>query len=74
MRQQAKPYVVERKPSRKVKPDDRKPSIWGALDAEIAAELRDQEEEDLVAAKKAASPNDGAIEINHHKRDRATKA
>lgn len=29
MRQQTKPFIVERKPSRKPKPDTAKPSIWG---------------------------------------------
>lgn len=57
MRQQAKPFIVERKPSRKVKPDDQKPSIWGALDVEIAAGLKDQGEKDKVTATKADTPN-----------------
>lgn len=32
MRQQPKPFIVEIKPSRKLKPINRKTSIWGKLD------------------------------------------
>ncbi|WP_165914075.1 hypothetical protein [Sinorhizobium americanum] len=32
MRQQTEPFIVETKPSRKLKPIDRKTSIWGKLD------------------------------------------
>lgn len=32
MRQQAKPFIVEKKISRKPKSDVKKPSIWGKLD------------------------------------------
>ncbi|MBY5868635.1 hypothetical protein [Rhizobium leguminosarum] len=32
MRQQTKPFIVEIKQSRKLKPTGRKPSIWGKLD------------------------------------------
>lgn len=32
MRQQPKSFIVEIKPSRKLKPVDRKTSIWGKLD------------------------------------------
>ncbi len=42
MRQQTKPFIVERKPSRKPKPDTAKPSIWGRLDADIAQGLQQQ--------------------------------
>lgn len=42
MRQQTKPFIVERKPSRKPKPDTVKSSIWGRLDADIAQGLQDQ--------------------------------
>ena len=42
MRQQTKPFIIERKPSRKPKPDAQKPSIWGRLDADIAQGLKDQ--------------------------------
>lgn len=38
MRQQTKPFIVERKPSRKPKPDAERPSIWGRLDADIIAQ------------------------------------
>ncbi|WP_174021924.1 hypothetical protein G6L89_024820 (plasmid) [Agrobacterium fabrum] len=50
MRQQIKTFIVERKPSRKPKPDAAKPSIWGRLDADIAQGLRDQLDTDHVAA------------------------
>ena len=46
MRQQTKPFVIERKPSRKPKADPVKPSIWGRLDADIAQGLRDQLDKD----------------------------
>ena len=39
MRQPSKPFIVERKPSRKPKLDAAKPSIWGRLDADIAQVL-----------------------------------
>lgn len=42
MRQQTKPFIVERKLSRKPKPDTPKPSIWGRLDADIAKGIKDQ--------------------------------
>jgi hypothetical protein len=42
MRQPTKPFIVERKPSRKPKPDAHKPSIWGRLDADIAQSLKAQ--------------------------------
>ncbi|MGZ2505165.1 hypothetical protein [Rhizobium leguminosarum] len=32
MRQETKPFTVEIKQSRKLKANDRKPSIWGRLD------------------------------------------
>ncbi len=32
MAKQTKPFIVEIKPSRKVKPADRKTSIWGEVD------------------------------------------
>jgi hypothetical protein len=44
MRQQTKPFIIERKPSRKSKPDAAKPSIWGRLDVEIAKGLQDQQD------------------------------
>lgn len=49
MRQQTKPFIVERKPSRKPKPDAEKPSIWGRLNAEIAQGLSDQRDRDPSA-------------------------
>ncbi|MFA7416161.1 MAG: hypothetical protein WC048_16950 [Rhizobium sp.] len=50
MRQQTKPFIIERKPSRKPKPDAQKPSIWGRLDADIAQGLKDQRNIDHAAA------------------------
>ncbi|MFJ6327826.1 MULTISPECIES: hypothetical protein [unclassified Rhizobium] len=50
MRQQTKPFIVERKPSRKPKPDAAKPSIWGRLDADIAQGLSDHRDIDHAAA------------------------
>lgn len=35
MRQQTKPFVVEKKPSRKPKSGAGKPSIWGKLDLSL---------------------------------------
>lgn len=49
MRQQTKPFIVERKPSRKPKPDTPKPSIWGRLDADIAKGIKDQLDMDHAA-------------------------
>ncbi|WP_234689202.1 hypothetical protein [Allorhizobium ampelinum] len=45
MRQQTKPFIIERKPSRKPKPDAQKPSIWGRLDADISQGLKDERDE-----------------------------
>ncbi|QXC52481.1 hypothetical protein KHC17_24830 (plasmid) [Agrobacterium salinitolerans] len=50
MRPQTKPFIVERKPSRKPKPDTAKPSIWGRLDVDIAQGLQDQMDMDHAAA------------------------
>jgi hypothetical protein len=50
MRQQTKPFIVERKPSRKPKPDVQKPSIWGRLGGDIAQGLKDQRNMEQVAA------------------------
>ncbi|MFY8099131.1 MAG: hypothetical protein ACOVOA_04140 [Allorhizobium sp.] len=44
MRQQTKPFIIERKPSRKLKADTAKPTIWGNLDADIAQGLRNLRE------------------------------
>jgi hypothetical protein len=38
MRQQTKPFTVEIKQSRKLKPSAQKPSIWGKLDLSTAEE------------------------------------
>lgn len=54
MRQQAKPFIIERKPSRKPKSDAQKPSIWGRLDADIAQGLKDQQVNDHAAATAGA--------------------
>ena len=45
MRQQTKPFIVERRPTRKPKPDAQKPSIWGRLDADISQGLKDVRDE-----------------------------
>ena len=50
MRQQTKPFIIERKSSRKPKPDTTKPSIWGRLDTAIAQGLQDQRDTDHAAA------------------------
>jgi hypothetical protein len=50
MRQQTKPFIAERRPTRKPKPDAQKPSIWGRLDADIAKGLKDERDEDHAAA------------------------
>jgi hypothetical protein len=49
MRQQTKPFIIERKPSRKPKPDTAKP-IWGRLDADIAHCLSNERDMDHAAA------------------------
>jgi hypothetical protein len=50
MREQTKPFIVERKPSRKPKPDAPKPSIWGRLDGDIAQGLKDRRDMDHAVA------------------------
>ena len=50
MRQQTKPFIVERRPTRKPKPDAQTPSIWGRLDADISQGLKDHRDEDNAAA------------------------
>lgn len=50
MRQQTKPFIIERKPSRKPKPDAEKPSISGRLDTDIAQGLQDQRDMEEAAA------------------------
>jgi hypothetical protein len=55
MRQQSKPFIIERKPSRKPKPDAAKPSIWGRLDADIAQGLQDERNGDEHDAVHAAT-------------------
>jgi hypothetical protein len=50
MRQPTKPFVVERKPSRKPRPELQKPSIWGRLGADISQGLEDQKDMDQQAA------------------------
>ncbi len=52
MRQQTKPFIIERKPSRKAKPDAQKPSIWGQLVGDIAQSLKhERDEEHSVASE-----------------------
>lgn len=50
MRQQTKPFIIERKPPRKPKPDTTKLSIWGRLDTDIAQGLQDQRDMEEAAA------------------------
>ena len=50
MRQQTKPFIVERRPTRKPKPDAQKPSIWGRLGGDIAQGLKDERDEDHAVA------------------------
>lgn len=50
MRQQTKPFIVERRPTRKPKPDAQKPSIWGRLDADISQGLEDHRNMEQGAA------------------------
>ncbi len=50
MRQQTKPFIIERKQSRKPKPDALEPSIWGRLDSDIAQGLQDQRDMEEAAA------------------------
>lgn len=40
MRQQTKPFIVEIKQSRKLKPATQKPSIWATLDLSVGADQR----------------------------------
>ncbi|HEX8048345.1 hypothetical protein [Rhizobium sp.] len=55
MREQTKPFVVERKLSRKRRSNAAKPSIWGRLDADIAQDLQEQQERDHRDADHAAA-------------------
>lgn len=59
MRQTIKPFIVERKPSRKLRPGSGKPSIWGKLDLSA--------EEDMDAR---ADPSDTAAAGAKDERDR----
>ena len=54
MRQQTKPFIIEKKPSRKPKPGLAKPSIWGKLDLSVIPDHPDDGE----AAKTAAAGGD----------------
>ncbi|WP_189523824.1 MULTISPECIES: hypothetical protein [unclassified Mesorhizobium] len=42
MRQQTKPFVVEKKTSRNLKTDNQKTSIWGKLDLTLRQDLAAQ--------------------------------
>ncbi|WP_292235753.1 hypothetical protein [Mesorhizobium sp.] len=42
MRQQTKPFVVEKKTSRKLKTDNQKTSVWGKLDLTLRQDLAAQ--------------------------------
>jgi hypothetical protein len=54
MRQQTKPFIIEKKPSRKPKPSSSKPSIWGKLDLSVSHDHHDDGE----AAKTTAAGGD----------------
>ena len=54
MRQQTKPFIIERKPSHKPKSVAAKPSIWGQLDADVAKGLHDQQGRDRHDTDRAA--------------------
>ncbi|MFN7088986.1 MAG: hypothetical protein ACK4P4_00280 [Allorhizobium sp.] len=58
MRQQSKPFIVERKLTRKPKPDSQKPSIWGSLDTDIAIDLRVLQEKDQQNSGQEAANGD----------------
>jgi hypothetical protein len=44
MRQQPKPFIIEKKPSRKPKTGSAKTSIWGRLDLSVSPDQRDEDE------------------------------
>ena len=50
MRQQTKPFIVEKKPSRKPKSGAGKPSIWGKLDLSLNADHRDDVQDSKATA------------------------
>ena len=54
MRQQTKPFIVEKKPSRKPKSGAGKPSIWGKLDLSLDADRH----ADVQDAKATAAGGD----------------
>ena len=55
MRQQTKPFIIEKKPSRKPKTGSGKPSIWGKLDLSLSP---DQHDDGEVAKTTAAGGDD----------------
>ena len=55
MRQQTKPFIIEKKPSRKPKSGSAKPSIWGKLDLSLSP---DQHDDGEIAEKTAAGGDD----------------
>ncbi|AVH45655.1 hypothetical protein [Agrobacterium tumefaciens] len=56
MRQQTKQFIVERKPSRKLKSASVKPSIWGKLDLSLHQET--QTDSDMVESTAAVGDDD----------------
>jgi len=50
MRQQTKPFIIEKKPSRKPKTGSAKPSIWGKLDFSVSPDHHDDDEAPKTAA------------------------
>ena len=55
MPQQTKPFIIEKKPSRKPKPGSAKPSIWGKLDLSLNSNQHDDGD---VTKTTAASGDD----------------
>ena len=58
MRQQTKPFTVEIKQSRKLKPTDRKTSIWGKLDLTL--------DQDALTEKEPREPSAVSGENDRH--------
>lgn len=54
MRQQTKPFIIEKKPSCKPKTSSSKPSIWGKLDLRVSPDYH----HDGEAAKTTAAGGD----------------
>lgn len=57
MRQQTKPFIVEKKPSRKPKTGSSKPSIWGKLDLSVNPDHHDDGEVAKTTAANGGRPS-----------------